>query len=42
MAMGILIDRLAADEAAARDEFAARFARLAAAKQRRLVSKAFR
>jgi hypothetical protein len=31
MAMGILIDRLAADEAAARAEFAERFARLAAA-----------
>ncbi len=42
MAMGILIDRLAADEAAARAEFAERFARLAAAKQRRLVRGTFR
>jgi CHAD domain-containing protein len=42
MAMGILIDRLAADEIAARKEFAERFARLAAAKQRRLVRRSFR
>lgn len=42
MAMGILIDRLVADEAAARQEFAARFARLSAAKQRRLVRRTFR
>ena len=42
MAMGILIERLAADERAARGEFAERFAALGAAKQRRLVRRTFR
>ena len=41
MAMGMLIDRLSIDELAAREEFAERFAALSAAKQRRLVRKAF-
>lgn len=42
MGMGILIDRLAIDEAAAREEFAQRFAAFASAKQRRLVRNVFR
>jgi CHAD domain-containing protein len=42
MAMGVLIDRLTIDEAAARAEFAERFGAFASAKQRRLVRKAFR
>lgn len=42
MAMGILIDRLTIDEAAAREEFAQRFGTFASAKQRRLVTRAFR
>ncbi len=41
MAMGILIDRLQADEAAARAEFAERFAVLADVEQRRLVKSTF-
>ncbi len=41
MAMGVLIDRLEADEAAARDEFAERFAALASHHQRRLVAETF-
>jgi hypothetical protein len=41
MAMGVLIDRLEADEAAARDEFAERFAELASHHQRRLVAETF-
>ena len=41
MAMGVLIERLEADEAAARDEFAERFAALASPRQRRLVAETF-
>ena len=41
MAMGILIDRLQADEAAARAEFAERFAALADCEQRQLVKSTF-
>jgi CHAD domain-containing protein len=41
LAMGVLIDRLRADEAAARGEFAQRFAAFAAHKQRRLVKETF-
>lgn len=42
MAMGVLIDRLHADERAARDEFADTFAGLAAKRRRRLVAETFR
>lgn len=41
LAMGMLIDRLAADELAARHEFAERFAHLAAPRQRASVAAAF-
>ncbi len=41
MAMEVLIDRLRADEAAARNEFAQRFAALASEQQRRLVRDTF-
>lgn len=41
MAMGVLVDRLRADEAAARGEFAERFAALASDEQRRLVAETF-
>ena len=41
MAMGALIERLRADERAARDEFAERFAELASKKQRALVRETF-
>ncbi len=41
MAMGVLVDRLRIDEAAARAEFGERFAALASAEQRRLVSETF-
>jgi CHAD domain-containing protein len=42
MAMGALVERLRVDEQAARDEFADRFAELAAEPQRTLVREAFR
>jgi CHAD domain-containing protein len=42
MAMGTLVERLRADEHAARDEFAERFAQLAAKPQRALVRETFR
>jgi CHAD domain-containing protein len=42
LAMGVLIDRLALDERAAREEFAERFAELASHEQRELVSDTFR
>jgi CHAD domain-containing protein len=42
MAMGVLVDRLAVDERAARAEFSERFAQLASDEQRRLVSDTFR
>jgi CHAD domain-containing protein len=41
MAMGALIARLSEDEAAARGEFAARFAEFASSEQRRLVKETF-
>jgi CHAD domain-containing protein len=41
MAMGVLVDRLRSDEQAARDEFAERFAELAAKPQRALVRETF-
>jgi CHAD domain-containing protein len=41
MAMGTLVERLRADEQAARDEFAERFAQLAAKRQRALVRETF-
>jgi CHAD domain-containing protein len=41
MAMGVLVDRLQADEAVARDEFAERFAALASPEQRQLVKSTF-
>jgi CHAD domain-containing protein len=41
MAMGVLVDRLYADEAAARDEFGQRFAGLTSHDQRRLVKRTF-
>ncbi|MGZ4178446.1 MAG: CHAD domain-containing protein [Solirubrobacteraceae bacterium] len=41
MAMGTLVERLRADERAARDEFGARFADLAAKRQRALVRETF-
>ncbi|HEY2320986.1 MAG TPA: CHAD domain-containing protein [Solirubrobacteraceae bacterium] len=41
MAMGTLVERLRADEQAARDEFGARFAELAAKHQRALVRETF-
>ncbi len=41
MAMGVLVDRLGADERAARGEFAERFAAFAAKSQRRLVRETF-
>jgi len=41
MAMGALVERLRADEAAARDEFGERFAALAAKEQRALVKATF-
>jgi CHAD domain-containing protein len=41
MAMGALVDRLRVDEQAARDEFAERFAELAAGAQRALVRETF-
>ena len=41
MAMGVLVDRLRADEAAARTEFAAAFAQLVARERRRLVKATF-
>jgi CHAD domain-containing protein len=41
MAMGVLVDRLQADERAARAEFGERFAELASAEQRALVSRTF-
>jgi CHAD domain-containing protein len=42
MAMGVLVDRLQADERAARDEFAERFTAFSAKRQRRLVKTTFR
>jgi CHAD domain-containing protein len=42
MAMGVLVDRLQVDEAAARGEFAERFAALATEEQRELVRATFR
>jgi CHAD domain-containing protein len=42
MAMGVLVDRLAADERAARAEFSERFEQLASDDQRTLVSDTFR
>jgi CHAD domain-containing protein len=42
MAMGTLVERLRADEQAARDEFAERFAQLAGKPQRALVRETFR
>jgi CHAD domain-containing protein len=42
MAMGVLVQRLLADQAAARAQFTASFAGFAAKDQRRLVSKTFR
>jgi CHAD domain-containing protein len=42
MAIGLLMDRLYADQTAARDEFAAQFAVFAATEQRELVKSAFR
>ena len=42
MAMGALVERLRVDEQAARDEFADRFAELAAEPQRTLVRETFR
>jgi CHAD domain-containing protein len=41
MAMGVLVDRLAADERAAREEFGERFAQLASDEQRTLVVRTF-
>ena len=41
MAMGVLVDRLVEDEAAARADFAERFALLASREQRRLVKETF-
>ena len=41
MAMGLLVDRLEADQAAARAEFAERFAAFAARPQRALVRETF-
>jgi CHAD domain-containing protein len=41
MAMGLLVDRLEHDQAAARSEFAERFAAFAAPRQRELVEKTF-
>jgi CHAD domain-containing protein len=41
MAMGVLVDRLRADEAAARGEFGERFAALASSDQRRRVDETF-
>jgi CHAD domain-containing protein len=41
MAMGVLVDRLRADEGAARAEFGERFAALASSDQRRLVNETF-
>jgi CHAD domain-containing protein len=42
MAMGVLVERLERDQAAARSQFAARFAALAAKPTRALVERAFR
>jgi CHAD domain-containing protein len=42
MAMGALVERLRLDEHAAREEFATRFAELAAKPQRALVRETFR
>jgi CHAD domain-containing protein len=42
MAMGVLIERLEADAAAARSEFADAFLAFAATEQRRLVKRTFR
>jgi hypothetical protein len=42
MAMGRLIERLEEQEAAARDEFAARFAEFSSGAQRKLVKDTFR
>ncbi|MFZ0089416.1 MAG: CHAD domain-containing protein [Solirubrobacteraceae bacterium] len=42
MAMGVLVERLAIDERAAREEFGERFAALASADQQTLVSETFR
>ena len=41
MAMGVLVDRLLADEQAARDEFAERFAVFASESERRTVQETF-
>jgi CHAD domain-containing protein len=41
MAMGLLVDRLEREQAAARSEFAERFAAFAAPRQRELVEKTF-
>jgi CHAD domain-containing protein len=41
MAMGVLVERLAADEHAAREEFSERFAQLASDEQRALVGRTF-
>ena len=41
MAMGVLVDRLHADERAARDEFSERFAVFASKSERRTVRETF-
>ena len=41
MAMGLLVDRLESDKAAARERFAERFADFSAPRQRELVEEAF-
>ncbi len=41
LAMGVLVDRLSLDEAAAREEFGARFAEFASPEQRSLVKRVF-
>jgi hypothetical protein len=42
MATGVLIERLEADQLAAREAFAARFAEFASRRQRKLVKDTFR